>query len=99
MSYNILLNPVFEPHINRNNALPYIYHTDLTCGKRIANYHENLELLYFLDGCGTVQINDTIYELPRHYYDNLDDFTLLTDFFMGTYEMYYGLNVTEEMFQ
>ena len=66
MSYNILLNPVFEPHINRNNALPYIYHTDLTCGKRIANYHENLELLYFLDGCGTVQINDTIYEVAEH---------------------------------
>ena len=45
------------------------------------------------------EINDTIQELPRHYYDNLDDFTLLTDFFMGTYEMYYCLNVTEEMFQ
>ena len=45
------------------------------------------------------KINDTIYELPRHYYDNPNDFTLYTDFFMGIYEMYYGLNVTEEMFQ
>lgn len=45
------------------------------------------------------EVNDTIQELPRHYYDNTDDFTLKTDFFMGIYEIYYCLNITEEMFQ
>ncbi len=45
------------------------------------------------------EINDTIQELPKQYYDNTDDFTLKTDFFMGIYEMYYCINITEEMFQ
>lgn len=45
------------------------------------------------------EINDTIQELPRYYYDNTDDFTLKTDFFMGIYEIYYCLNITDEMFE
>lgn len=57
MDNNILLSSkdtVFEPHIRTDRKLPFIFHKNHTCGKRVSNFHENPELLYILDGNGTV---------------------------------------------
>lgn len=54
-------NTIFEPHVLIQQELPFIYHLDLTCGRRICNFHENLELLFFLEGSGYVE-----YESKRY---------------------------------
>lgn len=54
-------NTIFEPHILTQQELPFIYHLDLTCGRRICNFHENLELLFFLDGSGHVEYENKRY--------------------------------------
>lgn len=41
----------------------------------------------------------TTQELPKHYYDKPNDFAVRTDYFMGISEIYYCLDITEEMFE
>lgn len=68
MDNNILLSSketIFEPHIRIDRKLPFIYHTDHTCGKRVSNFHENPELLYILEGCGTVTNDSKEYAVQK----------------------------------
>ena len=45
------------------------------------------------------EIDGSIQELPKHYYDNPDDYTISTDYFMGISEIYYCIEITEKMFK
>lgn len=45
------------------------------------------------------KISDSIQFLPKHFYDEANDFSMTTDYFMGTSEANYFLKVTEEMFE
>ncbi len=53
----------FEPHLQADTQLPFICHLDITQGRRVCNFHENLELLYFLDGRGQVVCNGKCYDV------------------------------------
>lgn len=44
------------------------------------------------------KVNDSVQQLPKHYYDGPDDFSLSNDFFMGTYESRYYIDITSDMF-
>lgn len=64
MSIKILRNSistVFEPHLRSQRTLPFTIHLTQTQGKQVRNYHENLELLYFIEGSGTVENGETLY--------------------------------------
>lgn len=68
MDYKILRNntdAIFEPHILPNKELPFIFHLTQTSGNRVSNFHENPELLYFLDGTGTVRYDSTAYPVQQ----------------------------------
>ena len=58
-----LSGTVFEPHIRPDQTLPFVCRKDVTCGQRISNFHENLELLYFLQGSGQVQYGAELYNV------------------------------------
>ena len=49
---------VYEPHIRRNDALPFIFHIDNVKLRAMANLHENIELLYIIEGAGRVLLGD-----------------------------------------
>ena len=49
---------VYEPHINRADKLPFIFHIDDIRCRAMANLHENIELLYILEGTGQVLLGD-----------------------------------------
>lgn len=66
MNNNILLNntnAVFEPHIFNNNNLPFFLHDSVIDKCDYANFHENLELLYFKSGNGYVKCGKNIYNV------------------------------------
>lgn len=66
MSIKILrnsLDTVFEPHPRTERTLPFTFHLLQTQGKRVRNYHENIELLYFIRGNGTVENGENIYNV------------------------------------
>ena len=66
MNNNILLNStsaVFEPHIFDKSNLPIILHNSNIDKCDFANFHENLELLYFTDGTGYVKCDKNIYSV------------------------------------
>ena len=51
---------IYEKHILSNPALPFIFHIDTLHRKSTAsrgNWHENIELLCFIEGSGNVRIN------------------------------------------
>lgn len=55
MNNNILLSSsqaIFEPHTSNGSDLPFIYHRDVVIGKAICNFHENIEILFFIKGKG-----------------------------------------------
>lgn len=48
----------YETHLIKNSELPVIFHLDiLENEKSSANYHENVEILYFIEGSGSVECN------------------------------------------
>ena len=49
---------VYEPHIKRKDTLPFIFHIDDIRGRAMANLHENIELLYIMEGEGQVLLGD-----------------------------------------
>ena len=49
---------VYEPHIKRADKLPFIFHIDDIRCRAMANLHENIELLYILEGTGQVLLGD-----------------------------------------
>lgn len=53
----------YEYHILENNILPFIFHKIVlkNNGKGIANWHENIEILYFFKGRGKVMYNQAEY--------------------------------------
>ena len=44
------------------------------------------------------KINDSIQQLPKHYYDEHSDFSISTDYFMSYSEIIYAIDITEDMF-
>ncbi len=54
MNQNILSKAVFEPHILRDKELPMIIHCSWLSRRGVFNIHENIELLYILEGSGAV---------------------------------------------
>ena len=63
MNNNILRSgSVYEPHIITKNSLPFIYHKDFNRNSR-CNLHENLELLYFMEGSGRVRCGNELYQV------------------------------------
>lgn len=66
MSNKILLSrkaAVFEPHLFTNRSSPFIMHDHFIKEQDYANFHESLELLYFISGTGTVQCDNTLYRV------------------------------------
>lgn len=59
-------NTIFEPHIHANRKLPFIHHISFTTGRRVSNFHENLELLFFIEGNGYVEYNAQRYEVTAN---------------------------------
>ena len=62
MSNNILLNSPnarFEPHLFTDTALPFRFHRDVVLRQSVFNIHQNIELLLFLTGEGTVMYDGT----------------------------------------
>ena len=58
---------IYEKHTYPNPALPFLFHTD-TVGHNVyptKNWHENIEVLHFIDGMGKVRINAGEYEVSR----------------------------------
>lgn len=53
---------VYEPHIITQSSLPFIFHKDFNRNSR-CNLHENLELLYFMEGNGRVRCGNELYEV------------------------------------
>ena len=53
----------YENHMLENNILPFIFHKIIlkNNGKGIANWHENIEFLYFFKGMGKVIYNQSEY--------------------------------------
>ena len=49
---------VYEPHIKRKDTLPFIFHIDDIERPAMANLHENIELLYMMEGEGQVHLGD-----------------------------------------
>ena len=49
---------VYEPHIKRKDTLPFIFHIDDIRCRAMANLHENIELLYIMEGEGRVLLGD-----------------------------------------
>ena len=67
MSNNILLNTSnvrFETHRSPTLSFPFIFHPRVTRLKSVFSIHENLELLYFLDGEGYMLYDGT--RFPVH---------------------------------
>lgn len=56
---------IFEPHILPDRELPFIYHLQQTSGRRVCNFHENLELLYILGGTGHVEYDAKSYRVQK----------------------------------
>ena len=56
---------IFEPHLQIDAQLPFICHLDVTCGRRVCNFHENLELLFFLQGTGQVIYDGKCYNVEN----------------------------------
>lgn len=53
------MKTIYESHIPETKQLPFIFHLDTVgyrgCGNEsIANWHENIEILYFIEGSGKV---------------------------------------------
>lgn len=49
---------VYEPHIRRKDKLPFIFHIDDVRCNAMANLHENIELLYIMEGVGRVLLGE-----------------------------------------
>ena len=58
MSNNILLNAIFEPHVMKSKELPCIIHVTWLKRRGVYNVHQNIEILYIMQGTGRV-INGT----------------------------------------
>ncbi len=49
---------IYEPHIKRKDTLPFIFHIDNVKHRAMANLHENIELLYIMEGEGRVLLGN-----------------------------------------
>ncbi len=49
---------IYEPHVRRKDELPFIFHIDNVKRRAMANLHENIELLYIMEGEGRVLLGD-----------------------------------------
>ena len=56
---------VYEKHQYKSPAMPFLFHTDTRTENAMlgSNWHENLEILSFIDGGGRVRINAEEYEV------------------------------------
>ncbi len=55
-----------ETHIIKDMSLPFIFYHSFLRGPRLPgprNWHENIELLYFMDGTGAVQYHEDVIEV------------------------------------
>lgn len=60
MDNSILLNTPnarFESHLWSNASIPFHYHRDVVRRQMVLNIHENIELLFFLEGAGQVVLD------------------------------------------
>lgn len=79
MNNNILpLSPqaIFEPHISTNSELPFIYHKDVVIGKGICNFHENIEILFFVEGKGYLKCDQDIIEVQTGEITVINSYTV-----------------------
>lgn len=57
---------VFESHIGLHDELPVFYHCDtIYPGPRVANWHDNIEILYTIDGEGEILCGARYYPAVR----------------------------------
>lgn len=66
MDNKILLNSkdtIFEPHFSTENDLPFVFHYDKKLKPIRPNVHENIELLYFNQGCADVKLDADCYSV------------------------------------
>ena len=64
MDNKIMLNSskaIFEPHIRPERELPFMFHMNITQSSHVCNFHENIELLYFMQGNGHVEYDSKSY--------------------------------------
>ena len=55
---------VHETHIMPDSLMPFIFHTDRICERRIVpNWHENIELLCFIEGEGRLKCGGELYSV------------------------------------
>lgn len=60
------MNSIYENHMMSDNLIPVIFHTDEihhTKKTIIVNWHENIELIYCIEGGGELYINSERFEL------------------------------------
>ena len=57
----------FEIHQWKNDRLPFIYHLDVVSrplSSEYSNWHENIEILYVIEGDGTILCDSVEYQAP-----------------------------------
>lgn len=59
------MNRIYENHMMSDNLIPIIFHTDEAhhTDKPMVNWHDNIELLYCIEGSGELYINSERFEL------------------------------------
>lgn len=67
---------IFEPHIALENKLPCIYHIDLMHRVGAGNVHENIELIYVINGKGHVLCDNTLYDVKKGDVIAIDSYTM-----------------------
>jgi len=63
-------NNIYETHLLSNKPLPFIFHKDTVISNSSsmngqANWHPNIEILYFIEGKGTVHCETTLYSVEK----------------------------------
>lgn len=63
-------NNIFEAHLLSNKPLPFIFHFDTIKKDKLSstgtNWHPNIELLYFVNGAGTVICEGSKYNVEKN---------------------------------
>lgn len=60
---------IYEKHVYQTREIPFLFHTDTRSEKDRDylgnNWHENIELLCFTEGCGHIRINANEYDVAK----------------------------------
>ena len=56
---------VLEIFVRPDYKLPFVFHMDDVDQASVNNIHENLEILYFLEGTGHINYNDRCYNVEK----------------------------------